>query len=105
MTNTEEQGRGESARLTATVSGYVQGVGFRWSTMSVAQSLGLVGRAENLYSGDVKVVAEGPRPACEQLLAWLRGEAKGRVRLPGRVTGVDASFGAATGEFRKFDAY
>lgn len=105
MTNSEEQGHGGPVRVTATVSGFVQGVGFRWSTMSVAQSLGLVGRAENLYSGDVKVVAEGPRAGCEQLLAWLRGEAKGRVRLPGRVTGVNASWGSATGEYRSFDAY
>ena len=34
-------------RLTATVQGYVQGVGFRWSTMALAQSLKLVGVAEN----------------------------------------------------------
>lgn len=74
---------GPPARLTAWVSGRVQGVGFRWWTRSRALELGLVGKASNLDDGRVEVVAEGPREACEALLAHLRGGA-----TPGRVTGV-----------------
>ena len=59
-------------RLTATVHGYVQGVGFRWSTMAMAESLNLVGFAENRYDGDVQVVAEGPRDACQKVLARIK---------------------------------
>ncbi len=69
-----------TARLTAWVHGMVQGVGFRWWTRSRALELGLVGRATNLSDGRVEVVAEGPRDACERLLAALRsGESPGRV--------------------------
>jgi acylphosphatase len=71
------------ARLTAWVSGRVQGVGFRWWTRSQARGLGLAGWARNTPDGRVEVVAEGERPACEQLLAALRGPG-----TPGHVTGV-----------------
>lgn len=68
-------------RLTAWVEGRVQGVGFRWWTRSRALELGLTGMAENLADGRVKVVAEGPRDRCEDLLALLQsGRAPGRVR-------------------------
>lgn len=74
---TDETG---TVRLTAWVHGMVQGVGFRWWTRSRALELGLVGRATNLSDGRVEVVAEGPRDACERLLAVLRsGESPGRV--------------------------
>ncbi len=71
------------ARLTARVSGRVQGVGFRWWTRARALELGLTGSATNSASGHVEVVAEGPREALEQLLALLQGPG-----TPGRVTHV-----------------
>jgi acylphosphatase len=92
----------ETIRLTATVRGYVQGVGFRWSTMAYARTLDLRGYAENLMDGTVLVVAEGPRAACQQLLAWLQGSGSRVVRRPGRVERVDAGWGAAQGGFRSF---
>ncbi|MCB1286468.1 MAG: acylphosphatase, partial [Mycobacterium sp.] len=58
----------EPTRLTAWVHGHVQGVGFRWWTRSRALELGLAGYAANQADGRVLVVAQGPRPACEQLL-------------------------------------
>ncbi|MBE9374398.1 acylphosphatase [Saccharopolyspora sp. HNM0983] len=73
----------QRTRLTAWVHGHVQGVGFRWWTRSRALELGLVGSAANLPASRVEVVAEGPREACEQLLALLRSE-----RTPGRVDHV-----------------
>jgi len=74
----------EPARLTAWVHGRVQGVGFRWWTRARALELGLVGTASNLADGRVEVVAEGPRPACEQLLAALQSE-----QTPGSVRHVE----------------
>ena len=72
----------EDARLTAWVHGYVQGVGFRWWTRSRALELGLTGYAANQPDGRVLVVAQGPRRACEQLLALLRGgDTPGSVNL------------------------
>ena len=70
------------ARLTAWVHGAVQGVGFRWWTRSRALELGLTGYARNATDGRVHVVAEGPRTACDALLALLRsGDTAGRVDL------------------------
>jgi acylphosphatase len=71
------------ARLTAWVSGRVQGVGFRWWSRSQALALGLDGWARNTADGRVEVVAEGSREDCEELLAALRGSGS-----PGHVTGV-----------------
>lgn len=84
-------------RLTAYVHGTVQGVGFRWWTRSRALELGLAGYAKNLYDGRVLVVAEGPRPALDALLAQLRSG-----RTAGRVDLVVDTFGPARGDLRGF---
>lgn len=73
----------QQVRLTAWVHGHVQGVGFRWWTRARALELGLVGSASNLPGSRVEVVAEGPRDACERLLALLRSE-----NTPGEVEHV-----------------
>jgi acylphosphatase len=74
---------GEQARLTAWVEGRVQGVGFRWWARARALELGLVGWAENLEDGRVRVIAEGPADGCGKLLALLEG-----TETPGRVVRV-----------------
>jgi acylphosphatase len=61
----------ERARLTAWVSGRVQGVGFRWWVRVNATELGLVGTAENLADGRVRIVVEGDRASCAELLERL----------------------------------
>ncbi|WNG89466.1 acylphosphatase [Mycobacterium sp. ITM-2016-00317] len=76
-------------RLTAWVHGQVQGVGFRWWTRSRALELGLTGFAANRPDGRVQVVAQGPRDACERLLALLSGG-----DTPGQVDKVIADWGA-----------
>lgn len=58
--------------LAVSISGYVQGVGFRDFAIRKAQPLGLRGYTRNLGNGDVEVVAQGPRPALERLLSYLR---------------------------------
>ena len=78
----------DPVRLTAWVHGHVQGVGFRWWTRSRALELGLTGYAANQVDGRVLVVAQGPRQACEQLLALLRGG-----ETPGSVDTVVAELG------------
>jgi acylphosphatase len=60
-----------TAAFTATVSGRVQGVGFRFSTQRQAESLGLSGFVQNRMDGSVRVVAEGDPEALEKLAAWL----------------------------------
>jgi len=53
------------------VSGRVQGVYFRGFTQKAATSLGLVGYAQNLPDGRVKVVAQGKRSDILELLDHL----------------------------------
>ncbi|HST48792.1 acylphosphatase [Jatrophihabitans sp.] len=87
----------DRVRLVATVSGQVQGVGFRWWTRCRALELGLVGEAANLPDGRVRVRAEGSRAGCEQLLRLLRGG-----DTPGVVRDVQAGIEAAEGGFTGF---
>jgi acylphosphatase len=84
-------------RLTASVSGRVQGVGFRWWTRSRALELGLRGSATNLADGRVEVVAEGPEPALRALVELLRSPA-----TPGRVSFVGERWSAARGDLTGF---
>ena len=93
-----------NVRLTAWVSGRVQGVGFRWWVRANALELGLVGFAENLADARVKVVAEGTESRCGELLARLEDGQVGsglRVR-PGRVTSVTHRWADATGDMSGF---
>lgn len=67
--------------LHAYVHGRVQGVGFRYFVVQKAHSLGLRGYTRNEYDGSVEVLAQGPRPALERLLAYLRqGPSAAQVR-------------------------
>ena len=85
-------------RLSATVHGRVQGVGFRWFVQDHAQRLGVSGYTRNLADGrSVEVVAEGARAALEQLLDALRQGPPGSY-----VEGVSAAWEPSTGEFRGF---
>jgi len=85
------------ARLTAWVRGRVQGVGFRWWVRSMGLELGLLGVAENLIDGRVKVVVEGNRDSCMALLERL--EAPG---APGHVVQVTHRWDEARGGLAGF---
>jgi len=85
------------ARLTAWVRGRVQGVGFRWWVRRNALELGLLGAAENLLDGRVKVVAEGGRDNLMELLGRLEGPG-----APGQVAQVTHRWDPIRGEFSGF---
>ncbi len=71
------------------VYGQVQGVGFRYFVVERALALGLRGYARNEGEGSVEVLAQGPRPALENLLALLwRGPSAANV------TQVEVNWGA-----------
>jgi acylphosphatase len=93
----EEENRAD-VRLHAFVMGRVQGVNFRSATVEAARALGLTGWVANCRDGrTVEVVAEGPRPALEELLAFLhQGPPAARV---GR---VEANWEPARGDFTRF---
>lgn len=54
------------------VSGLVQGVGYRFSTVRAAEQLGVAGWARNLADGRVEVHAQGDPAALAALASWLR---------------------------------
>lgn len=68
------------ARVNLLVSGKVQGVFFRQSTLQEAQRLGLLGFVQNLPDGSVEIEAEGEREAIDALVRWARvGPPQARV--------------------------
>jgi acylphosphatase len=89
---------GAAERLEALVHGRVQGVGFRFFVVRVADRLGLTGWVANEPAGRVRCVAEGPRDALESLLDDLREGPAGAW-----VERVDATWSTATGAFSGFD--
>ncbi|MFJ4208500.1 acylphosphatase [Paenarthrobacter sp. NPDC089675] len=88
----------EDVRLTARVTGVVQGVGFRYWTARKADELLLKGTVRNLFDGSVELVAEGPSADVDRMLAWLDSP-----DAPGRVADIESAVTEATGEFKGFN--
>ena len=57
-----------SVRMT--ISGRVQGVGYRDSLRLVAQALDVTGWVRNLANGDVEAVIQGDEDAVDRIVAW-----------------------------------
>lgn len=87
----------DAGRLTATVRGRVQGVGFRRYVRGWARELDLVGWVRNEPDGSVRVVAEGGTAALDRLTRLLWG---GPPHAD--VESVDAERGGAEGGFATF---
>ena len=85
-------------RLTARVTGRVQGVGFRWWVQRQAEALSLVGWVMNADDErSVELVAEGDAEALDELARRLE------IGPPGaRVDSYESSRGPASGEFHRF---
>lgn len=71
-------------KLSATVTGRVQGVGYRMFAQDAARRLGISGYARNLSDGSVHVYAEGEERALQEFArhlergprgAWVEGVA------------------------------
>jgi acylphosphatase len=77
-------------------SGYVQGVGFRYTARSIAQSLGLVGWVKNCYDGRVELVAEGEEEVLKGMLAQFDRAFEGYIR------NSEIGWAEGTGEFSSF---
>lgn len=85
-------------RLSARVTGRVQGVGFRHFTRTTAQQHGLTGWVRNEPDGSVRLEAEGPRADLETLLDAVHDGPR-----PARVESVEAEWAAATDTFHQFE--
>ncbi|MEX1038582.1 MAG: acylphosphatase [Acidimicrobiia bacterium] len=83
--------------IHATVTGRVQGVGYRQSCRQTARSMNLVGWVRNLDDGSVEVFAQGDSDSIDRLVEWLWSGPG-----PARVTGVESDTVAADSTLRDF---
>jgi acylphosphatase len=90
----------EKFRLHASISGRVQGVGFRAFVLDQARLARATGWVRNRWDDTVEVVAEGERSPLERLLSALR-----RGPPAAYVSDVKVDWGPATGEFDRFSVY
>ena len=81
------------------VSGRVQGVYFRQSTLIEAQNLGVNGWVRNLMDGRVEAVFEGEEHAVKTLVNYCR-----QGPPSARVNNLEVSYGPFKGEFSNFIA-
>ncbi len=75
----------------------MQGVGFRFTAMGVAEGLDVAGYVKNLADGRVELVAEGPPAELNSLLAGIQ------QRMRGNISSTEQTWHAATGEFTRFE--
>lgn len=80
-------------RYRVSVSGKVQGVGYRANVRARAERAGLAGWVRNLPDGRVEAEIEGAQDAVEDLLTWMEEGPRAA-----RVTGVDREEVAPLGE-------
>jgi acylphosphatase len=85
-------------RATVVYSGRVQGVGFRYTTVRLAEAYpGLTGYVMNQFDGTVLLVAEGEEDVIRSFLGDIRQSGLGRYIVDLRV-----DWGPATGKFEGF---
>lgn len=84
-------------RVHISVSGRVQGVGYRYFIVRAAHGLSLTGIVRNMPDGSVEIESEGDRNSLEKLIAacW-QGPAMSVVR------DVNVDWSVATGGFKDF---
>lgn len=63
----------ETKKLT--VTGIVQGVGFRWTTQMVARRLGIFGNVKNNNDGSVTIIAQGEPLKLAQFMTEIKSSA------------------------------
>ena len=83
-------------RKTIHFIGNVQGVGFRYTTCSVAGGYDVSGFVRNLRGGSVELVAEGNAAEVKRFLDTLR------TRMEGHIDREEIADAPATGEFAGF---
>jgi len=79
------------------VDGMVQGVGFRWFTVRLAESFGITGWVRNRFRGDVEIYAEGEKETLQAFILDLKAGPR-----YGRVDALDVEWKNYTGAFKNF---
>lgn len=84
-------------RAIIVVSGFVQGVYYRYRAKRQADGLGVRGTAENLPTGQVRIVCEGEEREVNALIEWARTGPEGAI-----VDKVDVEWQPPSGLFGGF---
>jgi len=87
------------ARVHLTISGLVQGVGYRFFAIRKADVYQLKGFVKNLVDGSVEVVAEGEKGLLEGFIKDLR-----RGPISADVTDIRIEWEKPTFEFENFNS-
>lgn len=85
------------ARVHGWVSGYVQGVFFRYFTQNIANRYGLTGWVKNLPDGRVEFEAEGAKGLLDDFLKEINRGPPGSS-----VSNVEIKWEKFTGEYKGF---
>ena len=83
-------------RRQCTYSGNVQGVGFRYTTQTIARGYDVGGFVRNLPDGRVELLVEGSAEELDRFLGELAEQMAGHIRS------VDCDRRPALGEFAEF---
>jgi acylphosphatase len=84
-------------RSTVYYEGHVQGVGFRYTTLSIARGHEVTGYIQNLPDGRVGLVAEGEQSETDAFLSEVR------ERFSNQIRDERCDVGPAIGEFIGFE--
>jgi acylphosphatase len=79
------------------ISGYVQGVGFRYATYHQARRHGVLGWVRNRPDGRVEALFEGEEAAVRRMVEWCRRGPEGAS-----VDAVDVAWQAPVGQYVEF---
>lgn len=92
------QGQMSRQRLHILYTGRVQGVGFRYTTKTVACGFDVTGEVRNLSDGRVELLAEGERTELEEFQKAILESGVGRL-----VRHEEVAWSPAKNEFRGFE--
>ena len=87
----------DSVRARVIISGRVQGVFFRASTLDAARTIGVSGWVRNLPDGRVEALFEGDRKKVDKIIAWCY-----EVPPPALVKNVDVLWEKYKGDQSSF---
>lgn len=69
MVMEQQKDSADNAAVKVVVSGFVQGVGYRYFIARCASEFNLKGYARNLYNGDVEIYAEGKKQYLNEFIS------------------------------------
>ena len=79
------------------VSGFVQGVGFRYETKIIARNYKLTGEIENLPDENVRITCEGEKDDIEKFIEAIRN-----LEKPIAIDDIQIEYSEPTGQYKNF---